>query len=134
MADRSKNIFNKISVRIKSMRTNCGYTQKELAEMLYKSESTVRMWELGKSEPDLETLFNLSQIFGVSVDYLLGKGTNEYAHTQNEKPSENGELPDKNVVITIGRDGTYSKKRLTDEQIKALQAIIDQMPDAPDEI
>ena len=51
--------------------------------MLYKSESTVRMWELSKSEPDNETLLCLASIFGVSVDYLLGK----------EKPSaEDDEL------------------------------------------
>ena len=31
-------------------------TQKELAESLHKSESAVRMWELGKSEPDLQTV------------------------------------------------------------------------------
>ena len=42
--------------------------------MLYKSESTVRMWELGKSEPDLEMLKKIANFFNVSVDYLLNDG------------------------------------------------------------
>lgn len=53
---------------------------------------------------------------------------------QKEKPSASGELPDKNVVTIIGRDGRYIQKKLTDEQIRALETIIDQMPDAPDDI
>lgn len=39
-----------------------------------------------------------------------------------------------NVVTIAGRDGSYREKRLTDEQIKALQTIIDQMPEAPDDL
>ena len=84
--------------------------------------------------PRKATLIKIADYFGVSVDFLLGKGTNESAHAQNEKPSENGELPEKNVVTIIGRDGRYIQKRLTDEQIQALETIINQMPDAPDEI
>lgn len=72
MANRSKNMLSVVAERIKTLRINHGFTQKELAEKLYKSESTVRMWELGKSEPDLETTRNLATLFRVSTDYLLG--------------------------------------------------------------
>lgn len=73
MAVRSKIKSDTTASRIRELRLQKHFTQKELSEMLYKSESTVRMWELGKSEPDLETVNKLSDIFGVSVDYLLGK-------------------------------------------------------------
>ena len=72
MANRSKNISNELAYRIKALRLQHNLTQKELAEQLYKSESTVRMWELGKSEPDLETLNRISKVFHTSVDFLLG--------------------------------------------------------------
>ncbi len=72
MASRLKNISDDLADRLKSLRKENSLTQKELANKLFKSESTVRMWELGKSEPDLETVNKLSVIFGVSVDYLLG--------------------------------------------------------------
>ena len=73
MASRVKNISDDLAGRIKSLRRQYNLTQKELAEQLFKSESAVRMWELGKSEPDLETINKLSAIFHVSADYLLGK-------------------------------------------------------------
>ena len=103
-------------------------TQKDLCDFLGVTKNAFTDWKSGRIKSYTKYLPQIAEYFDVSVDYLLGKTDT------NEKPSASGELPDKNVVITIGRDGTYSKKRLTDEQIKALQAIIDQMPDAPDEI
>ena len=73
MAIRSKMKSDTAAGRIKELRQQAHLTQKELSEKLHKSESAVRMWELGKSEPDLETVNRLSDIFRVSVDYLLGK-------------------------------------------------------------
>ena len=55
---------------------NAKMTQKDLVIRVYKSESTVRMWELGKSEPDLATVTLLSEIFSVSADTILGENKN----------------------------------------------------------
>lgn len=71
MASRSKEISDNIGSRIKIYRKQSGFTQKTLAEKLYKSESTVRMWELGKSEPDIGTIVRLSEILNVPVELLL---------------------------------------------------------------
>ncbi len=73
MPNRTKNYSEIMPKRIKSLRETHRLTQKSLADKLYKSESTVRMWELGKSEPDSETINNLSTLFNVSTDYILGK-------------------------------------------------------------
>ena len=62
---------NGFGVRLKNLRKNAGLTQNELAEKLEKSGSTVRMWELGSNEPDINTLVALSSIFDCSLDYLL---------------------------------------------------------------
>ena len=72
MADRSKNLSENLSHRIKTLRKQKKYTQKDLAKLLYKSESTVRMWELGKSEPDIETIIKIAHFLEVSVEQLLG--------------------------------------------------------------
>lgn len=72
MANRTKLIHSRIGENIRALRQGASLTQKDLAEKLYKSESTVRMWELGKSEPDNDTLLNLATIFNVSVDDILG--------------------------------------------------------------
>ena len=75
MANRAKKISSKTACKIRELRNQAGLTQKELAEKLYKSESAVRMWELGKSEPDLLSVNALAEIFGVSADVILGKNT-----------------------------------------------------------
>ena len=74
MANRSKEVFMGLADRLKELRRERGLTQKELAEQLGKSESAVRMWELGKSEPDLGTLKRLSTLYGIGADGLMGIG------------------------------------------------------------
>ena len=73
MANRTKSIPVCIGENIRLFRRQASLTQKELAEKLYRSESAVRMWELGKSEPDSDTLINMANIFRISVDDILGK-------------------------------------------------------------
>lgn len=46
---------------------------KELGMEIGVAESTVSQYETGKRQPDYETLLKLSEYFGVSVDYLLGR-------------------------------------------------------------
>ena len=72
MPNRAKTISSKTAFRIRELRCRSGLTQKELSEKLYKSESAIRMWELGKSEPDLQSVKQLAEIFNVSVDYIFG--------------------------------------------------------------
>ena len=50
-----------------------GLTQVELAERLNVSQSTITSWENGNRRPDLDLLPVIAQIFGVSVDELLGR-------------------------------------------------------------
>ncbi len=65
------------SQRLRALRDARGLTQAALGSQLHKGESTVRMWELGKNEPDHQTLVALAEFFNVSVDYLLGRNVPE---------------------------------------------------------
>ncbi len=58
--------------RLKQLRTEQKITQVQLAEMLGVSKGTVAMWEIGKREPNYETLNRLSGIFDRRIDYILG--------------------------------------------------------------
>jgi len=61
--------------RIKEIRINRGFTTAQVARLLNKNESTIRIWEFGKSVPDADTLVKIADCFRVSVDYLLGRNT-----------------------------------------------------------
>jgi len=58
--------------RLKILRTEKGLTATQLAFQIDKGESAVRMWEIGRSKPDADTLIKLSNFFDCSIDYLLG--------------------------------------------------------------
>ncbi len=58
--------------RIKELRKATGYTQSKLAEKLNVSRTTVTMWETGNHGPDVDTLKQLAEIFGTTVDYIVG--------------------------------------------------------------
>ena len=60
-------------LRLKELRQDKNITQGKLAEKLGLSRSTIAMYEIGGSEPDLETLKNIASFFNVSVDYLMGR-------------------------------------------------------------
>ncbi|MBY6916002.1 helix-turn-helix domain-containing protein [Clostridium botulinum] len=64
---------NILGERIKERRLLLGYNQPELAKIMNVSKQTVSNWESGNRTPDAETLSKLSDLFSVSVDFLLGK-------------------------------------------------------------
>lgn len=87
MADRTKTKQDGIGDRIRRLRLQWGLTQRELSEVVNKSESAVRMWELGKSEPDIETINILAKVFAVTTDQIL-IGSVSNASPSEEKLSE----------------------------------------------
>lgn len=60
-----------IAGNIGKLRREAGLTQLELAERLNYSDKAVSKWERGESVPDIVTLQQMSELFGVTVDYLL---------------------------------------------------------------
>lgn len=64
--------MNKIANVIKTERLNREMTQKELAGLLGVTQDSISLWEKGKRIPDTNYVVELSRIFGISTDYLLG--------------------------------------------------------------
>lgn len=63
--------MEKLTNRIKNLRQEKGWTQKELAMKLGVTDKTVSKWEVGKANPDLELVPRIAQLFDVSTDFLL---------------------------------------------------------------
>lgn len=53
------------------LRKKAGWSQEELAEQMNVTRQSVSKWEGAQSVPDLEKIIRLSELFGVSTDYLL---------------------------------------------------------------
>lgn len=57
--------------KIIELRKKNGWSQEELAEKLDVSRQSVSKWESAQAIPDMNRILKLSDIFGVSTDYLL---------------------------------------------------------------
>ena len=60
---------------LKIFRKRAGYSQKEVADALHVTQGAVSSWESGRWEPDQQNLSALADLFGVSVDALIGRVT-----------------------------------------------------------
>lgn len=69
--------------KIRELRKKQDIKQTDLCKLLGISQGTLSGWENGKYEPDNKSLIRLSEILGVTVDYLLGRGEN-YKEVQNK--------------------------------------------------
>jgi transcriptional regulator with XRE-family HTH domain len=65
-----------IAERIKMLRENHQLSQTDLSKKLGITRSSINAWEMGISTPSTAYLVELSQIFHVSIDYLLGLDKN----------------------------------------------------------
>ena len=57
--------------KIMENRKKNGWSQEELAEKLGVSRQSVSKWESAQAVPDIKKILQLSEIFGVSTDYLM---------------------------------------------------------------
>lgn len=60
-----------LAEKIIKLRKKNGWSQEELAAQMNVSRQSVSKWESMASIPDLDKIVKLSQLFGVSTDYLL---------------------------------------------------------------
>lgn len=69
--------------KLQKLRRERGMSQDQLAELLGVSRQAVSKWERDEAVPDTEKVIRLSEIFSVSIDYLL-KDRPEPARKTNE--------------------------------------------------
>ena len=93
-------------LKIKEIRKEKNYTQKDLANFLNKSITTICDWERGRTEPSTDDLIQLAKIFKCSVDYLLGIENEEGALIINTNLNN-----DENYLINILRQLNNEKKQ-----------------------
>lgn len=89
-----------ISEKIQQLRKSNGFSQEQLAEKLDVSRQAISKWESGASFPDIEKIVLISELFGVSTDYLM----------KDEKTTECGgdiqqcvQVPHKLYIVDINK-------------------------------
>lgn len=65
--------ISKTADTLKALRLEQGLSQEELGEKVHVSRQAVSRWENGETIPGVDTLKELSQAFGVTINKLLGE-------------------------------------------------------------
>ena len=82
--------------KIRTLRKKKGMTQLELAEALGVSRQAITGWETGTSKPSIENLQNLSRLYNISLEMLLG---DEVAEPELGGTSENNQLDEESSEL-----------------------------------
>ncbi|PRR82107.1 helix-turn-helix domain-containing protein [Clostridium vincentii] len=102
------------SERLRKLRKEKGFSQEELAGRLGISRQAVSKWESGQSNPDTNNLIMLSEVYGISLDFLLKendekveradeiKETNRRLHYEYESKRKAFGIPLVHINIGLG--------------------------------
>ena len=82
--------------KIIELRKKNGWSQEELAEQLGVSRQSISKWEGAQSVPDMARIVRLSELFGVSTDYLLKD------NIERTEPAEEGAV--EALARTVGME------------------------------
>lgn len=106
--------------RLKYLRDNAKMTQRDLAEKVDTTLSTISKYELGATEPNISMLVKLARTFGVSVDYLIGSGDNPIPHGSGVMEAN----LDQDYVYLMGSNGQRRKIYIPPEKTERFRALI----------
>lgn len=105
-----------VAKNIATLRVAAHLTQFELGEKLSYSDKAVSRWERGEAIPDAYVLLQMSEIFGVTVDFILKEHTEEDFLPPEELLAEESASTTnqaKRLVVLLSFLGVWSLALLT---------------------
>lgn len=95
-----ENIKLIVGENLSQLRKNKKITQLELAEMFNYSDKAISKWEHGDTLPSIETLYELCNFYGVTLDYLTHKG-DESSKKEFIKRNDKTEYKHKIIITSL---------------------------------
>lgn len=90
-----------------------GWSQEDLAERLDVSRQSVSKWEGGLSVPELDKIIAMSELFGVTTDYLLKDATTEASDRGAPADKTKGRAPRRKLTYAEAGDYVELVKKLS---------------------
>lgn len=114
MYERIDNLCKKRGINITTMCREAGVSRGNLTDLKMGRQSGL----------NVKNAMKIAEYFGVTVEYLtFGE--------EVLKPTEESKT---NIIKIAGRNGVYVERHLTDAQIAAFTAMLEQLPDVPDDL
>ena len=102
--------------RIAELRQARGWTQRELAEKMGLYASAISKYELGTAEPNTASLIKFSQVFDVSIDYLIENTDDPTRYTNTSKVVK--------YIYKLGSDGSSEKIEIDGKELSRLAHLL----------
>lgn len=99
-------MFEVFKDRLKKVRTDNNVTLQSLADSIGLSAGVVGHYEKGRTKPSLESIISIADYFNVSIDYLLGRDSDNYKNELTLKKNC-GEL-----IKKLRDENNYTRKTL----------------------
>lgn len=116
-----------LGARIRELRGKRSMTMEELGKKLGVTKTAIFNWENENRTPDKDSIIRISELFGVTTDYLLGVSDRKKIETPyyiNEDTAELAqeifENPELKILMSASR-------KLEKEDIEALVSIVQRM-------
>ena len=107
---------NVLGNRLRKLREKRGLSQKEAAKRFGISNFALSRYENGTANPDPDLIARFSEFYEVSTDYLLGRVDDPDLYSIREEAER-----------AVKKRGIPDLEGLTDEQIKLIEQLIEQM-------
>lgn len=107
---------NKFQYRLKKLRKEYKMTQEDLANKLGLVRTAIANYETGRTNPDVETLNLIADIFDTTTDYLLGRTDIRGSLYKVEKPPKYTYTPSERNIL----DEIHNLSPESQEEIKKL--------------
>ncbi|MDE7131611.1 MAG: helix-turn-helix domain-containing protein [Lachnospiraceae bacterium] len=85
--------------KIYRLRTERGMSQEAFGDMLGVSRQSVSKWETDQSQPELDKIIAISEMFTVSTDYLLKEKQPEESAVNSYYEGENGIAQTPHIIV-----------------------------------
>lgn len=96
--------------RIFQLRTESNMTGQQLGEKLFVSKSAISHWESGRSEPTINVMIQIANLFNVSLDYLLGRSNERIVNPEDKEKIDKGLL----IITNAGDLDDEDRKQIND--------------------
>ena len=113
--------------RIKECRLKCGYTQKYVALSVGVSFPSVSQWESGTNTPTIENFVQLADLFGTTVDYLVGRDD-----TPPNPPQQQYDRSEIRLIENFRSLSSQGKEYIRQQMAMAMQVYTGEQLPVPD--
>ena len=117
----NKSMKGEIKEKLRALRLDAGYTQKEMAQKIKSTDKNIWAYEKGLAAPPAEIIVAYAEAFNVSTDYLLGLEDDFGVKVDNKKKKPEAISAEERRLLEGYREINAAGKKLVMQTVETLR-------------